>query len=78
MTYAQINKERAVPWWAICGAPRVGVPVVVAVLALVAPEQHTAGEGHDVDFAAEHMEIDSVSHILEAQVPVVRLPLANS
>ena len=77
MTYAQIDKKRAVPWWAIFGAPLVGVPLVVAVLALAAPEQKTVVE-QDVDFATEQVEIDSVGLMLEARGPSITLPWVNS
>ena len=77
MTYAQIDKQRAVPWWAIFGAPLVGVPVVVALLALAAPEQQAVTE-QNLDFAAEQVEIDSVGLMLKAQGPSIPLPWANS
>lgn len=74
MTYAQIKRRQTVPWWAILGAPLVGVPAVVAVLALVAPG--AAGDDHDVDFAVEQVEIDSVNQ--GRQTPPVMLPLSKS
>lgn len=77
MTYAQIDKKRAVPWWAIFGAPLVGVPLVVAVLALAAPEHQTMTE-QEVDFAGEQVEIDSVGLMLEVRAPSAPLPWVNS
>ncbi len=34
MIRTHINKEKAVPLWAVIGVPLVGVPLMVALLAL--------------------------------------------
>ncbi len=34
MIHTHINKEKAVPLWAVIGVPLVGVPLMVALLAL--------------------------------------------
>ena len=34
MIHAHIDKEKAIPLWALIGAPLVGVPLMVALLAL--------------------------------------------
>ena len=39
MIHAHISKEKAVPLWAVIGAPLVGVPLMVALLSLVAPAE---------------------------------------
>jgi hypothetical protein len=36
MIHTHIDKERAIPLWALIGAPLVGVPLMVALLALMA------------------------------------------
>ncbi|MEX2467766.1 MAG: hypothetical protein WD995_12720 [Gemmatimonadota bacterium] len=71
MTYAQIKRDRPVPWWAVFGAPLVGVPLVVAVLALVAPEQQPTAENEDVEFAVEQVHVDSVDVLLAPQPSLV-------
>ena len=37
MTQRHLNRERRPPLWAIIGAPLIGVPVMVGLLALSAP-----------------------------------------
>jgi len=44
MTKMSLNKEKAPPVWAVLGAPLVGVPIMVALLALTAPKSEPAGE----------------------------------
>lgn len=52
MTQMPLNKDKAPPVWAVLGAPLVGVPIMVALLALTAPKGEPAGElvpGHAVE-----------------------------
>lgn len=37
MTHIHLNRERRLPLWAVIGAPLIGVPVMVGLLALTAP-----------------------------------------
>lgn len=39
MLHAHVDKNSAVPWWAAFGAPLVGVPLLVILLALGAPKK---------------------------------------
>ena len=39
MIKAHMDKNSAVPWWAAFGAPLVGVPLLVVLLALGAPKK---------------------------------------
>jgi hypothetical protein len=38
MTQAHLSKDKSPPLWAILGAPLIGVPIMVALLALGAPQ----------------------------------------
>ena len=44
MLNTHLTNEREVPWWAI-GAPAIGVPLMVALLALTAPKHETPVDG---------------------------------
>jgi len=38
MTKMNLKKERALPLWAVLGAPLIGVPIMVGLLALASPD----------------------------------------
>ena len=38
MTHMNLKKERTPPLWAVLGAPLVGVPIMIGLLALGAPK----------------------------------------
>lgn len=78
MTYSEINQKRTVPWWTFFVAPLVGVPLVVAALALVAPQRQAVDETHAVDFPVERVEIDSVVNSLNGAALSLEHLLAKS
>jgi hypothetical protein len=78
MTYSEINKKRTVPWWTVFVAPMVGVPLVVAALAVVAPAQQVVDDGHTVDFPVESVEIDSVVNSIDGTALTLEHLLAKS
>lgn len=51
-------EKSAVPWWAAFGAPLVGVPILVALLALGSGGQGDAGRGigTEMGYATEQAE----------------------
>jgi len=68
MIHAHIDKRSAVPWWAAFGAPLIGVPLLVGLLALGSIHDPKAG-------AAKDAETSCVTEQTEAlQSAAVQLP----
>ena len=61
MLNTRLTKEREVPLWAI-GAPAIGVPLMVALLSLTAPEHETPVDGADLGATTEQVESQPVDH----------------
>ncbi len=59
MLNTRMTKEREVPLWAI-GAPTIGVPLMVALLSLTAPEHETPVDGADLGATTEQVERQAV------------------
>lgn len=55
MIQRQLDNRQPVPWWAAIGAPLVGVPLLVGLLALASPKADTSGE---IDSAVTVEQID--------------------
>ena len=70
MIHAHIDKRSAVPWWAAFGAPLIGVPILVALLALGSTRDVHAGVAKDAEagYVTESSEAVRASTVL----PVVR------
>lgn len=53
-----LQKESAVPWWAAFGAPLIGVPLLVALLALGSGGETKSGAAQPADagFGVEQVE----------------------
>ena len=66
MINPHISERRAVPIWAALGAPLIGVPLMVALLALVAPAQRPAGE-LDEGYRAEWIEVQPVDRSFDVR-----------
>ncbi len=61
MLNIHLTNEREVPWWAI-GAPAIGVPLMVALLALTAPKHETPVDGTDLGMTTEQVDRQVVDH----------------
>lgn len=61
MLNTRMTKEREVPLWAI-GAPAIGVPLMVALLSLTAPEHETPVDGADLGATTEQVERQAVDY----------------
>lgn len=58
MTRTYLNDEKAGPLWAVFGAPLVGVPLMVTLLALASgPAVDNAAVDGDAGFAVEQVEM---------------------
>ncbi len=56
MINAHIDQKRGAPWWAAIVAPLVGVPVMVALLALASPQEEGPVGEADVGVRTEKVE----------------------
>ena len=59
MLNTRMTKEREVSLWAI-GAPAIGVPLMVALLALTAPTQETPVDEADISTTTEQVACQAV------------------
>ena len=57
------TKKRGTPLWAL-GVPAVGVPLMVALLALAGPKHETWVDEADFGFATEQVQSQSDDHAL--------------
>ncbi len=67
MIHAHIDKSRAIPAWAALGAPLIGIPLMVALLALAGPSDRTPADTHDALLSTETVEAQAVDHDIEAE-----------
>ncbi len=61
MLNTRMTKDREIPLWAI-GAPAIGVPLMVALLALTAPKHETPARGADLGATTERVERQALDH----------------
>ena len=76
MLNTHMTKEREVPLWAI-GAPAIGVPLMVALLALTAPKHETPVNGADQGATTEQVERQAVDHASGLPVDCTEQPSSS-
>ena len=70
MTRTYLDDEKAGPLWAVFGAPIVGVPLMVALLALGSGSAVDTGAGDgDVGFTVEQVEMPETAQELGQERP---------
>ncbi len=81
MIRPHIKKSSSAPWWAVFGAPLLGVPLLVGVLALSAPAEEKSQadvEDSEASFVHEEVEIEPTpAHVAEVRVEETVAPLAR-
>ena len=75
MIHARIDREKAVPLWAAIGAPLVGVPLMVALLALAAPATTAPTGEPDAGIKTEQVEAQAVDHTIDTRDDCKEQPL---
>ena len=66
---AHIDQASAVPWWAAFGAPLIGVPLMILLLAFGAPGDRVGTKDGEVEagYATEQVEVEAIGASLDVQ-----------
>ncbi len=56
MINAHINEKQGAPWWVAIAAPLVGVPLMVALLALASPQGNEPTAEPEIGVRTEQVE----------------------
>lgn len=63
MTYRYMKNEKALPLWAALGAPLVGVPLMVGLLAIATPKAEAPAEEPVPAAVTEPVDSDAVDPV---------------
>ena len=74
MLNTHIRERGDVPLWAAIGAPLIGVPLMVALLALTAPKQETPVDGPEASATTEHVADQTVDHAAGLAADYIQQP----
>ena len=72
MIKAHMNDEKGVPWWVAIAAPAVGVPLMVALLALASPQENAPAGEREIGVRTEQVEAKIV-HPTEFEAEYIEL-----
>jgi hypothetical protein len=72
---AHIDDKRPVPLWAALGAPLVGIPLMVAILAVAAPSNATGTVEPEAGSQTEQMEASVADWAVDSGADCEELPL---
>ncbi len=78
MINAHIDDRKTIPWWAAIGAPLVGIPLLVALLALSAPADRSVISEHDSQLRSEQVDAHAVDLDIEVEVSEAETSLWES
>jgi len=74
MLNTHIRERGDVPLWAAIGAPLIGVPLMVALLALTAPKHEAPVDGAEAGVTTEHVADQAVGHASSLAADYIQQP----
>jgi hypothetical protein len=78
MIHARIERGKAVPIWAALGAPLIGVPLMVALLALSAPADRVPSGEPQADMETAQMGVCTVDQAVDLHTDGLEQQLQSS
>jgi hypothetical protein len=71
MIHTHIDRNRAVPAWAAVGVPLIGIPLMVALLALAGPSDRERLGAQDAVLTTETVETQAIDQEIDAETTKV-------